>query len=69
VHLLAAYDPGSRILSVESVNATAADDVQGLEVEALSAGCFKEIFRELMMSDNVIVKKDSKGLLPGRHLF
>ncbi|MFM9428021.1 MinD-like ATPase involved in chromosome partitioning or flagellar assembly [Variovorax sp. GrIS 2.14] len=55
VHLLAAYAPGARIVSVESVNATAANDVQGLDVEALSASRFKEIFREIMMGDNVIV--------------
>ena len=55
VHLLAAYSPGTRIVSVESVNATAANDVQGLDVESLSASRFKEIFREIMLSDNIIV--------------
>lgn len=55
VHLLAAYAPGARILSVESINASAANDVHGLDVEALSASRFKEIFREIMLSEDVIV--------------
>ena len=55
VHLLAAFTPASRIVSVESVNASAADDVQGLDVEELSASRFKEIFREIMANDEVIV--------------
>jgi MinD-like ATPase involved in chromosome partitioning or flagellar assembly len=55
VHLLAAFTPGARILSVESVNASAANEVAGLDVEELSASRFKDIFREIMMADEVIV--------------
>lgn len=55
VHLLAAFAPGARIVSVESVNATAANVVSGLNVEALSASRFKDIFREIMLNDEVIV--------------
>ena len=55
VHLLAAYSPGARILSVESVNASAANDMAGLDVEELGASRFKEIFRELMQSEEIIV--------------
>lgn len=55
VHLLAAFAPDSRIISVESVNATAADDVEGLDIEGLSASRFKEIFREIMVNDELIV--------------
>lgn len=55
VHLLAAFAPDSRIISVESVNATAADDVEGLDIEGLSASRFKEIFREIMINDELIV--------------
>ena len=55
VHLLAAYSPGARILSVESINASAANDMQGLDVEELGASRFKEIFRELMQSENIVV--------------
>jgi MinD-like ATPase involved in chromosome partitioning or flagellar assembly len=55
VHLLAAYSTGARILSVESINASAADRMQGLEVEELGASRFKEIFRELMQGEDIIV--------------
>ncbi|MDM0108466.1 StbB family protein [Variovorax sp. J22R24] len=55
VHLLAAYSPGSRILSVESINASAANDMQGLDVEELGASRFKDIFRELMQSENIVL--------------
>ena len=55
VHLLAAYSPGVRILSVESINASATDRMPGLDVEELGASRFKEILRELMQGDDVIV--------------
>ncbi|KPU89219.1 hypothetical protein APR50_33965 [Variovorax paradoxus] len=55
VHLLAAFTPGARIVSVESINASAANEVEGLDVEELSASRFKEIFREIMLCDRVIV--------------
>lgn len=55
VHLLAAFAPGSKIISVESVNASVADDMAGLDVEALSASRFREIFREIMVNDALIV--------------
>ena len=55
VHLLAAFTPGARIVSVESINASAANEVEGLDVEELSASRFKEIFREIMLGDDVIV--------------
>lgn len=55
VHLLAAFAPGARIVSVESINASAANEVDGLDVEELSASRFKEIFREIMLGDEVIV--------------
>lgn len=55
VHLLAAFTPGSRILSVESINASAAHEVEGLDLEELSASRFKEIFREIMIGEEIIV--------------
>ncbi|MDM0116786.1 StbB family protein [Variovorax sp. J22R133] len=55
VHLLAACTTAARIVSVESINSSAASQVQGLDVEELSASCFKEIFREIMMGEEVIV--------------
>lgn len=55
VHLLAAFMPETRIVSVESVNASVVDAVAGLDVEALNASRFKEIFREIMLADRLIV--------------
>ena len=55
VHLLAAYLPGARILSVESINSSATQGMQGVDVEELGASRFKEILRELMLSDDLIV--------------
>ncbi|MBT2304019.1 hypothetical protein J7E70_26630 [Variovorax paradoxus] len=55
MHLLAAFAPTSRIVSVESINASNVNDVDALDVEELSASRFKEIFREIMLNDDVIV--------------
>lgn len=55
VHLLAAFAPGARIVSVESINATDVDRMPSLDVESLSASRFKDIFREVMAHDEVIV--------------
>lgn len=55
VHLLAAFNPKAKIISVESINASTAETVENLDVEQLSASRFKEIFRELMINDDVIV--------------
>jgi MinD-like ATPase involved in chromosome partitioning or flagellar assembly len=55
IHLLAAFAPAARIISVESINASTTNDVAGLDVEELSASRFREIFREIMLSDEIIV--------------
>jgi MinD-like ATPase involved in chromosome partitioning or flagellar assembly len=55
VHLLAAFAPGSKIIRVESINASNVNDVEALDVEELSASRFKEIFREIMLNEEVIV--------------
>ena len=55
VHLLAAFTPQARIVSVESLNASEVDQVDALDVEAFGASRFREIFRELMRHDEVIV--------------
>ena len=55
VHLLAAFAAGAKIISVESINASNVNDVEALDVEELSASRFKEIFREIMLNDDVIV--------------
>jgi MinD-like ATPase involved in chromosome partitioning or flagellar assembly len=55
VHLLAAFTPRARIVSVESLNASDVDTVEALDVEAFSASRFREIFREIMVHDDLIV--------------
>ena len=55
VHLLAAFTPRAKIISVESINASNLNDVEAMDVEELSASRFKEIFREIMVNDEVIV--------------
>lgn len=55
VHLLAAFRPGAKIVSVETFNSTIADTVDGIDVLEWDASQFREIFRELMIGDEVIV--------------
>lgn len=55
VHLLAAFMPGAKIVSVETINASNATSVESVEVEEMAASRFKEIFREVMLNDDVIV--------------
>ncbi len=55
VHLLAAFTPGAKIVSVETINASNATSVESVEVEEMAASRFKEIFREVMLNDDVIV--------------
>ena len=55
VHLLAAFRPNAKLISVESVNNSEASEVDSITVEELKASRFKEIYRELMMKDDLIV--------------
>lgn len=55
VHLLGAFNPSAKIISVESFNNSAANDVTSLDVDELSASRFKDIYREIMMNDDVVV--------------
>lgn len=55
VHLLAAFRPQAKFVSVETFNATNADEVDSIDVQEWEASQFKEIFRELMRNDDVIV--------------
>ena len=64
VHLLGAFAPGAKIVSVESINASSADDVETLNVEELSASRFREIFREIMINDDVIVDVGASNVGP-----
>jgi len=62
VHLLAAFRPEAKFISVESYNSSAADDVESLQVEELAASRFKEIYREIMLHDDVIVDVGSSNV-------
>ena len=53
-HLLAAFT-SARIISVESTNHSNVNGVESLDVEELAASRFKEIYREVMLNDDVIV--------------
>ena len=55
VHLLAAFASAPRMISVESINASNVDDVDDLNVEAMGASRFREIFREILLHDDLIV--------------
>jgi hypothetical protein len=55
VHLLGAVRPNAKIISVESVNNSEAADVDSLKVEELKASRFRDIYRELMIADDLIV--------------
>lgn len=54
-HLLASFLPGSKVISVESINNADALQVQGIEVEELNASQFKQIYHTLMYEDDVIL--------------
>jgi MinD-like ATPase involved in chromosome partitioning or flagellar assembly len=54
-HLLGAFRPQAKIISVESVNHTDATNIDSLTIEELNAHRFRDIYRELMMSDDLIV--------------
>lgn len=55
VHLLGAFAPGAKLISVESINASSANDIDNLDVEEFNASRFREILREIMLNDDVIV--------------
>jgi MinD-like ATPase involved in chromosome partitioning or flagellar assembly len=62
VHLLAAFRPGAKFLSIETFNSTSADTVASIEVEEWAASQFNEIFRELMINDDVILDVGSSNI-------
>lgn len=55
VHLLAAFRPGAKFFSVETFNSTNAHGADNIEVQEWDASQFKEISRELMNNDEVIL--------------
>lgn len=55
VHLVASNLENSKIISVESVNASDVNNVKNVEVEEITASNFKDIFMELMSGQNNII--------------
>jgi MinD-like ATPase involved in chromosome partitioning or flagellar assembly len=55
LHCLAAHRPEAKYISVETLNNTEASSVESIKVEELKASQFREIYRELMVNDDVIV--------------
>jgi MinD-like ATPase involved in chromosome partitioning or flagellar assembly len=54
-NLLKAFRPEAKLISVESFNNSDALDVVGFDTQELNASRFKQIYRELMMNDDVIL--------------
>lgn len=55
VHLLAPNLENSKIISVESINSSVANEVDSVEVEEIQASSFKDIFIELMTGEKQII--------------
>jgi hypothetical protein len=54
-HLLGAFRPKAKIISVESINNTDSTDIDSLDVEEFDAKRFRDIYREIMLADDLIV--------------
>lgn len=63
VHLLHAFRPDAKYISVESINTSEASNVDSLVVEELKGSQFKDIYRELMMNDDVIVDVGASNVM------
>jgi MinD-like ATPase involved in chromosome partitioning or flagellar assembly len=53
--LLAPFRANAKLISVETVNNSEALDIESLQVEELKASRFKDIYRELMTHDDLIL--------------
>ncbi|MES3022799.1 MAG: StbB family protein [Pseudomonadota bacterium] len=54
-HLLGAFRPLAKIISVESINNTDSTNIDSLDVEEFDAKRFRDIYREVMIADDLIV--------------
>lgn len=54
-HLLGAFRPFAKIISVESINNTDSTNIDSLNVEEFDAKRFRDIYREIMIADDLIV--------------
>lgn len=55
VHLFSSYIPTAKIISVESFNSSVANDVESVEVSEISASRYKDIYREILLQDDIII--------------
>lgn len=54
-HLLAAFRPSAKLITVDSVNNNEAANIASLNVEELMASQFDDIYREIMEGDDLIL--------------
>lgn len=54
-HLLGGFRPLAKFISVESINNSDAKKIDSLTIEELKASQFREIYREMMTADDLIV--------------
>lgn len=63
VHLFNAFNPKSKIISVESHNASITSEVESIDVSEMKGSQFKDIYKEIMMEDSVIVDVGSSNVV------
>ncbi|HYD61944.1 MAG TPA: StbB family protein [Noviherbaspirillum sp.] len=61
--MLKAYRPNAKLLSVEPTNNNDSLNVADFEVEELKASQFKDIYRELMLNDDVILDVGASSIV------
>jgi len=63
VHCFAANRPGAKLISVESINSSDADTVEGIDVEEVEASNFRHIFKQMMMADDAILDVGASNMV------
>lgn len=61
-HLAGAFRPNAKVISVETFNNNEANKVESIEVEEFSASQFRNIYREIMMGDDLIIDVGSSNV-------
>ena len=63
VHMLGGFRPGARILSVETVNYSNMKCIDGLDVAELDASQFRDIYRQMLLHDDLIIDVGSSNVV------
>ena len=63
VHCLAANRPGAKLISVESINASDTDSIEGIDVEEIDASNFRNIFKQMMMAEDAILDVGASNMI------